>query len=188
MKVGTLFTVIATLVFGFSSLQAQNFKVDLSHSEVGFKVKHLMISNVKGNFSSFSGSYDLKDKKLTALEGTIDVESIDTANEKRDNHLRSEDFFYAEKYPKMTFKMTKFSGNKAIGDLTIRGVTKPVTLEVEFNGMIEDPWGNTRSSITLEGEINRMDYGLKWNKALEAGGVVVGEEVKLEIELQGIAR
>jgi len=188
MKVTTFITALITLVFGFSSIQAQSFKVDPSHSEIGFKVKHLMISNVKGNFSKFDGSYELEKGKLTKLEGTVEVSSIDTDIEKRDNHLRSEDFFFVEKYPKMTFKMTKFNGDSVTGELTIRGVTKTVTFDADVSGMIKDPWGNIRSAMTLTGKINRMDYGLKWNKALEAGGVVVGESVKLEIELEGIAK
>lgn len=188
MKFTTLITMVTALIVSSSSLTAESFKVDPSHSEIGFKVKHLMISNVKGNFSKFKGSYELEKGELTKLVGEVEVATIDTGIEKRDNHLRSSDFFYAQKYPKMTFKMTKFKGNSVTGELTIRGVTKVVTFDAEVSGMVKDPWGNIRSAVTLEGKINRMDYGLKWNKALEAGGVVVGENVKMEIELEGIAQ
>jgi polyisoprenoid-binding protein YceI len=188
MKAFNLATFAAVLVFSASSLMGQTFKVDPSHSEIGFKVKHLMISNVKGNFSKFSGSYELDKGKLTSLVGEVEVATIDTGIEKRDNHLRSEDFFYAKKYPKMTFKMTKFSGDSVTGELTIRGVTKTLSFDAELSGTVKDPWGNVRSAMTLEGKINRMDYGLQWNKALEAGGVVVGDTVKMEIELEGIAQ
>lgn len=181
-----LSTVAATLLSGF--LYAAPFDVDVSHSSVGFKIKHLMISNVKGNFSTFTGTYDLDNGVLKSLEGTVDTATIDTGIEKRDNHLRSADFFDAAKYPQMTFKMTSSEADKVTGDLTIHGVTKSVTLDAEISGTVKDPWGNMRSSISLEGEIKRSDFGLTWNQALEAGGVVVGDEVKLSIELEGIEK
>jgi polyisoprenoid-binding protein YceI len=187
MKTKIVFTLLLALAL-HSSLLAQTFNVDVAHSELGFKVKHLMISNVKGNFSNFTGSYELKEGKLLSLNGKVEVKSIDTGIDKRDNHLRSPDFFYAQKFPYMTFKMTKFTGDKVIGELTIRDVTKSVVFDAEVSSTVKDPWGHVRSAITLSGKINRMDYGLKWNKALEAGGVVVGEEVKMEIELEGIAQ
>ncbi len=170
------------------ALYAGNYKVDADHSHVEFKVKHLMISNVKGNFGKFDGTYeyDEKAKVLKSLTGTVEVASINTDNEKRDEHLRAEDFFAAAKYPVISFKLTKVDGDKAYGDLTMRGVTKAVVLEIETSDAITDPWGNTRTAIALNGTINRYDFGLKYNSVLEAGGVAVGEEVKLSVELEGI--
>jgi polyisoprenoid-binding protein YceI len=188
MKTERFFKRVATAVLLTGMLNAAPYDVDIAHSSVGFKIKHLMISNVKGNFAEFSGSYDLEGGKLKALDGSIKASSIDTGIDKRDTHLKSADFFDVAKFPDITFKMTSFSGEKLTGDLTIHGVTKSVTLESEVSGTIKDPWGKTRSSISLNGTINRSDYGLTWNKALEAGGVVVGDEVKLSIELEGIAK
>lgn len=188
MKISKLLTsaAVAAMLSGF--LYGAPFEVDIEHSNVGFKIKHLMISNVKGHFSKFSGTYDLDNGVLKSLNGTIETASIDTGIEKRDNHLRSADFFEVEKYPQITFKMTSFKEEEVTGDLTIHGVTKSVTLEAEVSGAVKDPWGNMRSGISLEGEIKRSDFGLKWNEVLEAGGVVVGDEVKLSIELEGIEK
>jgi len=170
------------------ALYAGTYNVDTSHSHVEFKVKHLMISNVKGSFGQFEGTYeyDEKTKVLKSLMGTVQVVSIDTDNAKRDGHLKSDDFFSADKYPTITFKLTKVEGDKAYGALTMRGVTKEVVLEVETSDTIKDPWGNTRTAVALSGKINRYDFGLKYNAVLEAGGVTIGEEVKLNIELEGI--
>ncbi|MBN2824159.1 MAG: polyisoprenoid-binding protein [Campylobacterales bacterium] len=181
-----LITLLSMLLA--TSLWAGNYTVDASHSSVGFKIKHLMISNVKGSFDKFDGKfeYDEKSKTLKSLEGNVDVNSINTANAKRDAHLKNEDFFDVAKYPAITFKLTKVEGDKAIGVLTMHGVSKEITLELENNGLVQDPWGNTRLGLSLSGKINRYDFGLKYNKVLEAGGLTIGEEVKLEIELQGI--
>jgi polyisoprenoid-binding protein YceI len=182
MKLG-----LASLIAA-STLWAGNYKLDTSHSSVGFKIKHLMISNVKGSFDKFDGKfeYDEKSKTLKALEGSIDVDSINTANKKRDAHLKNEDFFNVKQYPNITFKLIKVEGDKATGTLTMHGVTKEITLELENNGMVKDPWGNTRVGLALSGKINRYDFGLKYNKALEAGGLTIGKEVKFEVELEGI--
>ncbi|MGB5867980.1 MAG: YceI family protein [Arcobacteraceae bacterium] len=183
-----LFTLGLTSILAAGALYAGTYNVDASHSNVGFKVKHLMISNVTGKFDKFSGSfeYDEKSQKITALSGKIIVASINTENEKRDGHLKSADFFDAVNYPDLTFKLDSIKDDKAYGVLTIRGVSKKVSLDYEFNGTVTDPWGNKRVGVELTGKINRKDYGLNWNKALEAGGVVVGEDVKLQIELEGI--
>lgn len=171
-----------------SSLFAASYTVDKAHTSIGFKVRHMMISNVKGSFSDFKGTfeYDEKSKKLTALHGVIQVDSIDTANEKRDKHLREEEIFNAPKYPTITFKMTKMVGDDIYGDFTLRGVTKNIKLEFENGGTITDPWGNERAGFSLEGKIKRSDFGLTYNDILEAGGFAIGEEVKLEIEVEGI--
>lgn len=168
------------------TLSAGTYRVDPSHSEIGFKVKHLMISNVKGKFDTFEGTFGLTEGKLSGLDGVVETASINTENDKRDNHLRSPDFFDAAKYPKMTMRLLSVKGEKAEVELTIRDVTKKVTLEVEMGGEVDDPWGNHRAGLELSGRINRQDFGLRWNKALETGGVVVGDEVKMTIALEGI--
>ena len=188
MKPSRLIASAAAFLMAGGLLFGAPYTVDVSHSSVGFKIKHLMISNVTGNFSRFSGSYDLESGVLKSLEGHIEAASVDTGVEKRDDHLRSPDFFDAARYPDITFTMTGVSGDTLTGDLTLHGVTRSVTLEAEVSGVVKDPWGNTRSSISLSGKIKRSDFGLTWNKALETGGVVVGDEVKLSVELEGIAK
>ncbi len=185
MKI-TKLLVIASLFA--SSLFATSYIVDKAHTNVGFKVKHLMISNVKGSFGDFKGTfeYDEKTKKLTALQGVIQVNSINTANAKRDAHLKEEEIFDAKKYPTITFKMTKIDGDDVYGDFTLKGVTKNIKLEFENGGTIIDPSGNHRAGFSLEGKIKRADYGLTYNSVLEAGGFAIGEEVKLEIEIEGV--
>jgi len=177
-----------TSILAAGALYAGTYNVDKSHSNVGFKVKHMMISNVSGKFNDFSGTfeYDEKTNTLKSLNGTIKVASIDTDNAKRDGHLKASDFFAAGKYPDITFKLEKIKGDYAYGKLTMRGVTKDVKLDFENNGSIKDPWGNTRVGLALSGKVNRYDYGIKYNSVLEAGGVAVGEKVKLDIELDGI--
>lgn len=171
-----------------SALYAGTFNVDKDHSSVGFKVKHMMISNVKGKFDKFDGSfsYDEKANKLLSLNGVVDTSSINTNNDKRDAHLKSADFFDVKKYPNITFDLTKVQGDTAYGKLTMHGITQNVELEYEDNGVIKDPWGNTRVGLVLSGKINRKDFGLLYNTALEAGGVLIGDEVKLDVELEGI--
>lgn len=178
---------LASLVAS-SALFAGTYNVDASHSNVGFKVKHLMISNVSGKFDKFSGKfeYDEKTKTLKGLAGEVSVASINTEDAKRDAHLKSADFFDEVNNPTLTYKLDKVEGNTAYGKLTIRGVTKDVKLDLENNGTAIDPWGNTRVALALTGKINRTDFGLNWNKALESGGVLVDETVKLDIEIEGI--
>ena len=162
--------------------------LDPAHSQVQFSVKHLGISTVRGTFDAFSGSIDEENGQATAVTVEIDVASLDTGNEQRDGHLRSADFFDVENHPKATFSLTKFerSGDDVIatGDLTIRGSTKPVTLKGEIGGPATDPWGNQKVSATLETKIARKEWGLVWNVALEAGGVLVSDDVKLSIDIQ----
>ncbi len=176
-------------ILAAGALFAGTYKVDSSHSNVGFKVKHMMVSNVIGKFDKFTGTfeYDEKTNSLKSLNGIVEVSSINTENEKRDNHLKASDFFAAEKYPQIIFKLEKVEDDKAYGKLTMRGVTKDVVLDVETSGTtIKDPWGNTRTGLSLSGKVNRYDYGIKYNSILEAGGVAVGEIVKLDIEIEGI--
>ena len=165
------------------------WKLDASHTQVGFSVKHLMISNVKGRFAEVSGSVQLDPTKEPTLEISIPAASIFTGEGKRDAHLKSADFLHAEQFPEIVFR-----GGRAVGDigsrftlhgeLTIRGVTKPVTLHVTNEGRVIDPWGNDRIGYSATGSINRKDFGLEWNMALETGGVLVGDEVKISIETE----
>jgi polyisoprenoid-binding protein YceI len=166
------------------------WNIDASHSTAEFSVRHMMITNVKGRFGTLEGTveYDPAHPELSKFEATIDAASIDTRDEKRDAHLRSADFFDVENNPKLTFKSREIKktadGFTAVGDLTMRGVTKPITLEIE--GPTEpnkDPWGNTRIGASAHAKINRKDWGLNWNAALEAGGVLVGETVKISLEV-----
>jgi polyisoprenoid-binding protein YceI len=167
------------------------WQLDPSHSSVEFSVKHLMIASVKGSFGKFEASLtgddnDLSGAKITV---TIDTSSIDTGNDQRDAHLRSGDFFDVEKYPAITFTGKRIVGDafgefKLVGDLTIRDVTREITLDATFEGRAKDPWGNSRLGYTATGKIRRTDFGLNWNQALEAGGVLVSEDVKIAVEAQ----
>ncbi len=186
MKKSILATVLAGLLLSTTGLSAALYKVDPSHSTVGFKVKHMMISTVTGKFNNFNGTYDLEKGVFKSLSGAIKADSIDTGIVKRDDHLRSADFFDAAKFGDINFVMTSATKSKMTGNLTIRGITKKVVLDIDMGGVVEDPWGNQRSGFVLNGQINRKDFGLNWNKAIEAGGVVVGDEVKLVVEIEGI--
>jgi polyisoprenoid-binding protein YceI len=174
---------------------AAEYDIDLSHSAVGFQIKHLAISKVNGSFGDFSGTftYDPANPGATKAEAVIQVASIDTGNEKRDSHLKNPDFFDAEKFPTMTFKSTSVTMKDAengeiAGDLTMHGVTKPVVLKLEVNGTATDPWGNERVGASLTGSLTRADWGLTYNAAMEAGGLVLGEDVKISIEIEGIKK
>lgn len=173
-------------------MATSNWIADPAHSEIGFKIKHLMITNVKGNFSDYQISAQTEDDDFSkaAISFSAKIESIDTGNADRDNHLLSADFFDAAQFPEMTFKAVKATnidndGSYDLeGDLTIKGITKAVKLGVEFGGVMKDPWGNTKAGFTISGKINRKDWGLTWNAPTEAGGLLVGEEVKINIDLQ----
>ena len=160
--------------------------LDPAHAEVGFKVKHLMINNVKGTFKTFTvdvetAADDFKDAKI---HFTADIASINTGNEQRDGHLKGADFFDAEKHPKITFESTHYAGDKLEGNLTIASITKPVTLHVEFGGVVKDPYGNIKAGFAVTGKINRKDWGMNFNAALETGGVMLGEEVAVTAEIE----
>jgi len=162
--------------------------VDTAHSEVTFKVKHMMISTVTGYFENFNATVESDGDNFRDAEifVEVDIDSINTRSKDRDNHLKSDDFFNAEKYPKMTFRSTSFNGETLTGDLTIRDVTRQVTLEVSSNGIAQDPYGQTKSGFEITGEINRKDFGLMWDAVTEAGNVVVSDTVKLGIDVQFI--
>ena len=167
------------------------WNLDLSHSEVNFAVKHMMISTVRGKFNKFSGTIDFNEADPThsSIDVSIDVASIDTRDEKRDGHLKSGDFFDVEKFPAITFKSTKVekvsdSTAKVTGDLTIRGVSRPVVLDVTYAGQAKSPWGTTSAGFSASTKISRKDWGLTWNVALETGGVLVGEDISIAIEAE----
>lgn len=179
----------ATVLLALPALAA-DWNLDASHSSVGFKVKHMAISKVKGSFGEFSGTVTGEPGKpeTFAAEITIQLASVDTGNEKRDDHLRNPDFFDVEKHPTMMFRSTgvTMDGDEGIlmGELTLHGVTKLVELELEYRGQIDDPWGNTRAGFSAEGRIDRREFGLTWSKALETGGLVVGNDVDIELEIE----
>lgn len=165
--------------------------LDPTHSEIHFKVKHLMITTVTGSFKSFTAAAETETEDFAnaSISFSADTASVDTGNEQRDGHLKGADFFEAEKYPALSFTATSYakkSGDEytLTGDLTIKDITKPVTLTVEFGGVAKDPWGNTKAGFTLSGKINRKDFGLNWNAVTEAGGLLVSEEVKISAEIQ----
>lgn len=165
--------------------------LDPSHSELSFKVKHLMISNVKGEFQKFNASIEAvgTDFNHARVHATMDASAIFTNDENRDKHLRGADFFDAEQHPHLEFNGTRMehvSGNDytLTGDLTIKGITKPVTLAVELGGINTDPWGHEKAAFALSGRIDRKDWGLTWNAALETGGVLVSDEVRISAEVQ----
>lgn len=165
--------------------------IDTSHSAIQFSVKHLGISTARGTFTSFTGTIDADEQNPTAAKVDVQIEtaSINTRDEKRDAHLRSPDFFDVDTYPTLTFKSTRVeqldaSNGKLYGDLTIKDITKPVVLNFEFAGLAKSPWGTTSAGFSAETKINRKDWNLNWNVALEAGGWLVGEEVKIAIELE----
>jgi len=165
--------------------------IDASHSEVGFAVKHLMISTVRGRFASVSGAVEFGegDYADASVVVTIDAASIDTREEKRDAHLRSADFFDVEKFPALTFKSRRVQAMKGdtfqlVGDLTIRDITREVVLDVEVAGFQKDPWGNQKAGFSASTKVNRKDFGLTWNAALETGGVLVADEIKISLDVQ----
>jgi len=173
---------------------AASYAIDADHTAVSFKIRHLF-SNVQGTFNQFEGSFDYEPGKpeQASVQAVIKAASIDTNVEARDKHLRSADFFDAEKFPEISFKSTKFTedspeSGKLEGVLTLHGVEKPVTLEVQIHGAGNDPWGNTRSGFTATAKINRKDFGLGWNKALETGQLLVGDEVVITLEVEGISK
>ena len=169
-------------------MTTQLWTIDPSHTEVGFAVRHLMISTVKGRFANVKGSVEFADGAEPTLDVTLGVASIDTREDTRDAHLRSADFFDAEKYPEIRFVSTKTvrtdGGWKITGNLTMHGVTKPVTLDATEEGTGRDPWGNDRMGFSAHGKLDRREFGLTWNAALETGGVLVGDDIKLNIDAE----
>ena len=172
----------------------ETFTIDPAHSSIGFAVKHMMITTVRGRFGEFSGQVGLPDGDAGRAQAdfTIQAASIDTNSAQRDEHLRSADFFDAANHPELRYvssRVQALGGDRyrAEGELTMRGVTKPITLEIEIGERIRDPWGNERVGLSAQGKLNRKEWGLNWNQALEAGGMLVSEEVKLEIDAALVA-
>jgi len=190
-----IFAAVLVLTIPYAAV-ASTWNIDPDHSNFGFKIKHLMVSNVKGNFEKYSGVVDINEMDITKskVEVTIDMNSVNTNVKKRDDHLRSADFFDVAKYPTMTFvskKVTVASPDnlKVTGDLTLHGVTKEVVLDLEGpTGESKDPWGNIRKGATATTKINRKDFGLTWNQALETGGVLVGDEMNITLEVEMIKK
>lgn len=169
-------------------MEKTNWKIDNAHSEITFKVKHMMISTVTGHFDEFNANVVTNgdDFKEAKFDFSAKIDSINTKNKDRDAHLKSEDFFAAEQYPELKFVSKSFNGDKLVGDLTIKNVTKEVELDVDFNGIAVDPYGQTKAGLEIEGQINRKDFNLTWGAVTEAGSVVVSDKVKLGIAVQFI--
>ena len=175
-----------------SSTQTTKWTIDPTHAEVGFSVRHMMIATVRGRFGAVTGSVivDEQNPQNSKVDVTIDARSVDTRQEMRDNHLRSPDFFDVEQFPALHFVSKRIDGDprkrdfRVIGDLTIRGVKREVELKATLEGEGKDPWGNERAGFSASGKLNRTDFGLHWNQALETGGVLVSDEVKLAIDVE----
>ena len=174
------------------SAETARYDVDPDHSTIGFSVDHMVVSKTRGQFTDYTGFIEMDPdaKTVKTIEATIKTPSITTNHQKRDTHLKGPDFFDVEKYPMMTYKLKSYhkngDGYTAVGDLTLHGVTKEVTLVGNFNGVNKDPWGNTRAGFTAEGKVNRKDFGINWNKALDNGGVIVGNEVLIKLDVEAI--
>lgn len=174
------------------SAETARYDVDPDHSTIGFSVDHMVVSKTRGQFMEYTGFIEMDPdaKTVKTIEATIKTPSITTNHQKRDAHLKSPEFFDVEKYPTMTYKMKSYhkTGNSytAVGDLTLHGVTKEITLVGNFNGVNKDPWGNTRAGFTAEGTVDRKEFGVNWNKALDNGGVIVGNEVLIKLDVECI--
>lgn len=185
-----LIAALPLLIAGIAHADSVEWKLDTSHTTVGFSVPHLVVSSVDGRFKEATAKINLDDADLTKSQVSVEINagSIDTGDQKRDEHLKSPDFFDTKKFPKLTFKSTKIAkagaGYKLTGDLTIRDVTKSVVLDATLSAPVKTPWGNQARAAKVSGKIKRGDFGLKWNKALEAGGVVVGDEVTIEVKAE----
>jgi polyisoprenoid-binding protein YceI len=172
----------------------ESYTIDNVHTNVAFTVRHLLISKVRGKFTAFQGTIDLDpaDMTKTSIAGTIESASINTGDAARDAHLKSADFFDVEEFPEITFKSTKVEerrgGYLVHGDLTIRGITKPVVLQAELSGPITDPWGNKKIGVEARAKINRQDFNVSWNSVMDNGGVVVGDEVEIRIDAEGVTK
>lgn len=191
-KVSRLAVAAVTFLTLAGVSQAESYSIDLAHSKVGFKIRHI-VSKTSGAFENFAGTVDFNPGKASPLASSVVIktESVNTATAKRDEHLRSPDFFNVAKYPDMTFKSTSSKlvspGNwELVGDLTLLGVTKPVTLAVTGGDTADDPWGNKRIGFSATGKLNRKDYGMVFNMAMDKGGVMLGDEVEIQIEIEGV--
>ncbi|MFA9562208.1 MAG: YceI family protein [Nitrospirota bacterium] len=195
VKCGAFAGLVGCLSGGVSATataEMTKWNLDKDHTSLGFEVVHMVVSKTKGKFTEYSGTVEMDAEKqeFKTFEAVIQTASVTTDHQKRDDHLRSADFFDAKTFPTMTYKMKSYtkSGDQytAIGDFTLLGVTKELTLVGTFNGMAQDPWGNTRAGFTAEGTLNRKDFGMKFSKLLDNGGLMVGDEVKLKLEIEVI--
>jgi polyisoprenoid-binding protein YceI len=188
----TITTPSSRNVNGITLPTTGTFVLDKSHTQIGFVARHLMVSKVRGRFTDYEGTIVVADDPSeSSVEVVIQAASIDTNDASRDNHVRTNDFLAVEEFPTLAFRSTKVELSprgawKVNGDLTVRGVTRPIVLDVEFEGVIQDPWGNQRLGFTASGEIDRNDFGVSFNAALETGGFVVSPKVKLEIEAEAV--
>jgi len=173
-----------------STVNAAEWTIDTAHTEIGFTAKHMVVARVNGAFNEYSGQVTLDPENITSakIKGVVKVASINTGNEARDNHLRTSDFFDAENYPEIVFESTEIlkseSGYIAVGNLTMRGVTKSIQLPFQILGPVNDPWGKTRVGIEAKGTINRLDWGVAWNKVIENNGLLVSNEIELRINAE----
>ena len=174
-------------------MTTNNWNIDTVHSGINFSVRHMVVSKVRGRFGKFSGELAIDDDDLTrsSVNVAIEAASIDTGNAQRDGHLRSADFFDVEAFPELRFRSTRIDKRgddryAVVGQLTIRDVTREVSLDVEFGGRARDPWGNERVGFVATASVDRKEFGLRWNQALETGGVLVGDRIDIELELQGV--
>jgi polyisoprenoid-binding protein YceI len=187
-----LITLIVSIVP--ATTFAADYTIDNDHSSVEFKIRHLAIANVNGAFGKFEGTISYDPKNIAASKTTekISAESISTENAKRDDHLKNADFFNVTKFPELQFVSTETTGTpeafKVMGDLTMHGITKPVVLDVTYNGSAKDPYGNDRVGFSATTSLNRKDFGLTWSKLTEAGAIVVGDEVKITLEIAGVKK
>ena len=186
--------LFGTMVWFPLVVQAEpaRWNLDPEHSTIEFRVTHMVVSKTTGRFMDYYGFIDMDGESgtVTAIEATIKTGSVNTNHSKRDTHLRNAEFFDVAQYPTMTFKMKSYTntaeGYTAVGDLTLRGVTKEVTLSGRYNGATKDPWGNTRAGFSAEGKLNRKDFGMVWNKTLDSGGLIVGDEVQIRLDIECI--
>lgn len=182
--------IVAVGASGLSSIAADTYNIDPAHSTVGFAVTHMVINTVHGKFKDFTGTVSVDNGQVQSAQGNIQAKSIDTGIDRRDNHLKSGDFFDVEKYPTITFKSKRAEkqGNDTVlvGDFTMHGVTKELSLPVTLKGPIKDPWGNNRIGLQAKAKLNRRDYGLTYSQALETGGLVVSDEIELEINAEAV--
>jgi polyisoprenoid-binding protein YceI len=174
-------------------MTTNDWNIDAVHSGINFSIRHMVVSKVRGRFAKYAGTINIDDGDLTrsVIDATIDASSIDTGTAQRDAHLRSADFFDAERFPELKFRSKRIERTaddryRVIGDLTIRDVTREVSLDVEYGGQAKDPWGNQRVGFVAKASVDRNDFGLKWNQVLEAGGVLVGDRVDVELEVQAV--
>ena len=190
VRIGLAIAALLTAWPIAAQAELARWNVDPDHSTIEFRVSHMVVSKTAGRFTAYQGFIDMDPDAGTvkAIEATIKTASVNTNHEKRDAHLRNPDFFDVEKHPTMTYRLKSYKktpeGYEAVGELTLRGVTKDITLKGNFNGVAKDPWGNLRAGFNAEGQVNRKDFGMVWSKTLDGGGLVVGDEVLIKLDIE----